>query len=161
MRIIRNSVVALKYEVFDAKGELVERGKSPYYYLHGGYQGIFPRVEEALAGKDVGGKVRVRLAPADAFGERDPALVRVEPRAKFAGKPKVGMQVRGELPEGQGGHPIAFRVVKVTDEAVTLDGNHPLAGADIEFRATVLEVRPAAPEEIAHGHAHGPDGHHH
>jgi FKBP-type peptidyl-prolyl cis-trans isomerase SlyD len=161
LKIIRNSVVALKYEVFDARGELVERGKSPYYYLHGGYQGIFPRVEEALGGKDVGEKVRVRLGPADAFGERDPALVRVEPRAKFAGKPKVGMQVRGELPEGQGGHPVAFRVVKVTDAEVTLDGNHPLAGAEIDFRATVLEVRPAAPEEIAHGHAHGPGGHHH
>lgn len=154
-------MVALKYEVFDGKGELVERGKGPYYYLHGGYQGIFPRVEEALGGKDIGEKVRVRLAPADAFGERDPALVRVEPRAKFKARPKVGMQVRGELPEAQGGHPIAFRVVKVTDEVVTLDGNHPLAGAEIEFRATVLEVRPAAPEEIAHGHAHGPDGHHH
>ena len=95
MKIIKNSVVALKYEVFDGTGALVERGKSPYYYLHGGYQGIFPRVEEGLAGKDVGEKVRVRLAPADAFGARDPALVRVEPRAKFGGKPKVGMQMRG------------------------------------------------------------------
>jgi FKBP-type peptidyl-prolyl cis-trans isomerase SlyD len=161
LRIIRNSVVALKYEVFDASGELFERGKSPYYYLHGGYRGIFPRVEEALGGKDVGERVRVRLAPADAFGERDPALVRVEPRAKFAGKPKVGMQVRGESPQGADGHPIAFRVVKVTDQEITLDGNHPLAGQAIEFRCTVLEVRPAAPEEVAHGHAHGPGGHHH
>ena len=161
MKIIKNSVVALKYEVFDGTGALVERGKSPYYYLHGGYQGIFPRVEEALAGKDVGEKVRVRLAPADAFGARDPALVRVEPRAKFGGKPKVGMQVRGETPAGEGGHPIAFRVVKVTDSEITLDGNHPLAGEEIEFRCSVLEVRPATPEEVAHGHAHGPGGHHH
>jgi FKBP-type peptidyl-prolyl cis-trans isomerase SlyD len=161
LKIIRNSVVALKYEVFDAQGELVERGKSPYTYLHGGYQGIFPLVEEALGGKDVGEKVRVRLEPADAFGERDPALVRVEPRAKFAGKPKVGMQVRGESPEGADAHPVAFRVVKVTEQDVTLDANHPLAGQVIEFRCTVLEVRPAAPEEVAHGHAHGPGGHHH
>lgn len=161
MKIIRNSVVALKYEVFDGKGALVERGKSPYYYLHGGYQGIFPRVEEALAGRDVGEKVRVRLAPADAFGERDPALVFVEPRAKFGAKAKVGMQVRGRTAEGEGGHPMAFRVVKVTESEVTLDGNHPLAGEAIEFRCTVLEVRPAASEEIAHGHAHGPEGHRH
>jgi FKBP-type peptidyl-prolyl cis-trans isomerase SlyD len=161
LKIIRNSVVALRYEVFDGKGALVERGKDAYYYLHGGYQGIFPRVEEALAGKDVGEKIRVRLAPADAFGERDPALVRVEPRAKFGGKPRVGMQVRGQTAEGEGGHPMAFRVVQVTDSEITLDGNHPLAGQEIEFRATVLEVRPAAPEEITHGHAHGPGGHHH
>ncbi len=161
MKIIRNSVVALKFEMFDAKGALVERGKSPYWYLHGGYQGIFPRVEDALAGKDVGEKVRVRLAPEEAFGARDPALVRVEPRAKFGGKPKLGMQVRGETAQGEGHHPMAYRVVKVTDTEVTLDGNHPLAGEEIEFRCTVLEVRPAAPEEIAHGHAHGPGGHHH
>jgi FKBP-type peptidyl-prolyl cis-trans isomerase SlyD len=161
VKIIRNSVVALKFEMFDGKGTLVERGKSPYYYLHGGYQGIFPRVEDALAGKDVGEKVRVRLVPEEAFGARDPALVRIEPRTKFGAKPKVGMQVRGETAEGAGGHPMAYRVVKVTDTEVTLDGNHPLAGEEIEFRCTVLEVRPAVPEEIAHGHAHGPAGHHH
>ncbi len=161
MKIIRNSVVALKFEMLDAKGALVERGKSPYYYLHGGYQGIFPRVEEALAGKDVGEKVRVRLAAADAFGARDAALVRVEPRAKFGGRPKVGMQVRGETAAGDERHPMAFRVVQVTESEITLDGNHPLAGQEIEFRATVLAVRPASPEEIAHGHAHGPGDHHH
>lgn len=161
LKIIRNSVVALKFELLDSRGALVERGKAPYYYLHGGYQGIFPRVEDALAGKDVGEKVRVRLAPEEAFGARDPALVRIEPRAKFGGKPKVGMQVRGETAEGDGRHPMAFRVVKITDAEVTLDGNHPLAGEAIEFRCTVLEVRPAAPEEIAHGHAHGPGAHHH
>ena len=161
MKIIRNSVVALKFEMLDAKGALVERGKSPYYYLHGGYQGIFPRVEEALAGKDVGEKVRVRLAAADAFGARDAALVRVEPRAKFGGRPKVGMQVRGETAAGDERHPMAFRVVQVTESEITLDGNHPLAGQEIEFRATVLAVRPASPEEIAHGHAHGPEGHQH
>ena len=74
MKIIRNSVIALKFEMFDGKGTLVERGKSPYYYLHGGYQGIFPRVEDALADKDVGEKVRVRLAP-EAVGAGGTALI--------------------------------------------------------------------------------------
>jgi len=161
VKIIKNSVVALKYEVFDAKGQLFERGTAPYWYLHGGYHGIFPLVEEALAGKDVGEKVRVKLAPADAFGERDPALVRVEPRARLPGKVKVGMQVRGESGAGEHAHPIAYRVVKVAGDEVTLDANHPLAGEAIEFRCTVLEARPATAEEIAHGHAHGPGGHHH
>jgi FKBP-type peptidyl-prolyl cis-trans isomerase SlyD len=161
VKIIKNSVVALKYEVFDARGELVERGTSPYWYLHGGYQGVFPRVEEALAGKEVGEKVRVKLAAADGFGEPDPALVRVEPRGRFSGKLKLGMQVRGQSGEGDHAHPIAFRVVKIDGDEVTLDANHPLAGQAIEFRCTVLEVRPATAEEIAHGHAHGPGGHHH
>ena len=162
MKIIKNSVVALKYEVFDDRGQLVERGTASYWYLHGGYQGIFPKVEEALAGREPGEKVRVKLAPREGFGERDPALVRIEPRARFPGKLKLGMQVRGET--GGGGdpaHPIAFRVVKIAGEDVTIDANHPLAGTEIEFRATVLEVRPATAEEIAHRHAHGPGGHHH
>ncbi len=64
-------------------------------------------------------------------------------------------------PGDEGGHPMAFRVVKVTDTEITLDGNHPLAGEEIEFRCSVLEVRPATPDEVAHGHAHGPGGHHH
>jgi FKBP-type peptidyl-prolyl cis-trans isomerase SlyD len=161
LKIIRNSVVGLKYEVFDRKGALVERGGSAYYYLHGGYDGIFPKVEEALAGKDVGEKVRVQLAAAEAFGERDPGLVRVEPKAKFSGKVKLGMQVRGSSGEGEHAHEVAFRVVKIAGEEVTLDGNHPLAGQAIEFRATVLDVRPATPDEVAHRHAHGPGGHHH
>jgi FKBP-type peptidyl-prolyl cis-trans isomerase SlyD len=83
MKIIRNSVVELKYEVFDANGEVVERGKQPLTYLHGGHAGIFARVEEALAGKDEGDSVKVALAPEDAFGERDPGLVRVESRDRF------------------------------------------------------------------------------
>ena len=161
MKVIRNSVVALKYEVLDGQGEVVERGQEPMVYLHGGHGGIFPKVEEALGDRETGERVRVRLAPEDAFGPRDPDLVRIEPRSKFRGKVKVGMRVQGEAAHGDHSHPVTFRVVKIGETEVTLDGNHPLAGQTIEFRCTVLDVRPASPEEIAHGHAHGPDGHHH
>ena len=161
MKVIRNSVVALKYEVLDGRGEVVERGHEPLVYLHGGHGGIFPKVEEALADKEAGERVRVRLAPEDAFGPRDPSLVRMEPRNRFRGKVKVGMRVQGEAAHEDHSHPVSFRVVKVGEHDVTLDGNHPLAGQTIEFRCTVLDVRPASPEEIAHGHAHGPGGHHH
>jgi FKBP-type peptidyl-prolyl cis-trans isomerase SlyD len=161
MKVIRHSVVALKYEVLDGRGEVVERGPEPLVYLHGGHGGIFPKVEEALIHREAGERVRVRLAPEDAFGPRDPALVRVEPRSRFRGKVKVGMRVRGaEAAHEDHSHPVSFRVVKVGEHEVTLDGNHPLAGQTIEFRCTVLDVRPASPEEIAHGHAHGPGGHH-
>jgi FKBP-type peptidyl-prolyl cis-trans isomerase SlyD len=162
VKIIKNSVVALKYEVLDEGGRLVERSRAPYWYLHGGYRGIFPRVESALDGQEPGAKIRVRLAPAEGFGERDPALVRVEPRARLPRKVKLGMQIRGEAPGAdERPRPVAFRVVGIAGDEVTLDANHPLAGRPIEFRATVLEVRPATAEEIAHGHAHGPGGHHH
>jgi FKBP-type peptidyl-prolyl cis-trans isomerase SlyD len=160
MKVIRNSVVALKYEVLDGRGEVVDRGQD-LVYLHGGHGGIFPKVEEALADKETGERVRVRLEPDDAFGSRDPGLVRVEPRSRLRGQVKVGMRVQGEAQHEDHSHPVSFRVVKVGEQEVTLDGNHPLAGQTIEFRCTVLDVRPASPEEIAHGHAHGPGGHHH
>jgi FKBP-type peptidyl-prolyl cis-trans isomerase SlyD len=161
MKIIRNSVVELKYEVFDANGEVIERGKQPLTYLHGGHAGIFARVEEALAGKDEGESVKVALAPADAFGERDPGLVREEPRDRFPANVKVGMQFQAEITHEDHSHPVVFEVIEVGSDTVKVDGNHPLAGRTLDFRATVLSVRPASAEEISHGHAHGPDGHHH
>lgn len=163
MKIIRNSVVALKIDLLDADGKVVQRtgDDEPYVYLHGGHHGIFPRVEEELAGKAAGEKVRVKLAADEAFGRHDPDLVRVEARERFPGKVKVGMQFEGETAHGDHTHPMVFRVVGVTDTEVTVDANHPLAGKEIEVRATVLDVRPASPEEMQHGHAHGPGGHHH
>jgi FKBP-type peptidyl-prolyl cis-trans isomerase SlyD len=161
MKIIKNSVVELKYDVVDANGELIERGKHPMTYLHGGHAGIFPKVEEALAGKEEGASVKVSLAPSDAFGERDPDLVRAEPRSRFPENVKVGMQFQAEVGHEDHAHPVVFEVIEVGAETVKVDGNHPLAGRALEFRAKVVSVRPASAEEIEHGHAHGPDGHHH
>ena len=80
---------------------------------------------------------------------------------EYQGKVKVGMRFEGEVRHDDHAHAVTFRVAKITGDEVTLDGNHPLAGQAIEFRCSVLDVRPAAPEEIAHGHAHGTGGHHH
>jgi FKBP-type peptidyl-prolyl cis-trans isomerase SlyD len=71
------------------------------------------------------------------------------------------MRFEGEVSHDDHAHQVTFRVAKVAGDEVTLDGNHPLAGQAIEFRCSVLDVRPAAPEEIVHGHAHGAGGHHH
>jgi len=160
MKIIKNSVVALRYEVFDETGAQIERGKEPLVYLHGGHAGIFPRIEEALAGKEEGDKVAVQLPPTEAFGERDPGLVRDEPRNRFPEKVKVGMHLEGEIKHGEESQSVVFQVVRVAEDNVTIDGNHPLAGRALDFRATVVSVRPATTEEIGHGHAHGPESHH-
>lgn len=161
MKIIKNAVVALQYELLDDRGERIERGKEPLVYLHGGHAGIFPRVEEELAGKEEGDKVQVRLAPEDAFGERDDALVRDEPRARFPEKVEVGMYFEAEMKHGDHAQPMVFQIVRLSGDSVTVDGNHPLAGRELEFRATVMSVRPATKEEIEHGHVHGGGGHHH
>ena len=69
MQVAKDTVVALNYELSDAEGKLIEKTDEPIEYLHGGYDGIFPLVEKALAGKQAGDTCRVRLEPADAFGE--------------------------------------------------------------------------------------------
>jgi FKBP-type peptidyl-prolyl cis-trans isomerase SlyD len=157
--IAKNSVVSLNYELFDADGALIERTDEPITYLHGGYDGIFPLVEEALHGKLVGDTLSVRMAPDDAFGEYDAELIRVEPRDLFPGNVKVGMQFEGS-PQGSN-HPTLYTVTDVTDDRVVVDANHPLAGKTLEFKCTVTAVRGATAEEVRHGHVHGPGGHHH
>lgn len=160
MKIIKDCVVTLKLDVLNERGERVEREPN-VQYLHGGYGNIFPRLEEALAGKAAGDKVRLRLSPEEAFGAIDAALVRTEPRSRFPGRLKLGMQFEAELAHDGHNHPVRFRIVKLNDDEVTLDANHPLAGQSVELRCTVSSVRPASADEITHGHAHGPDGPHH
>jgi FKBP-type peptidyl-prolyl cis-trans isomerase SlyD len=160
MKITGNSVVTLKYTVHDDQGKLVDQGEEPLTYLHGGYDGIFPAVENALAGKQEGDSIKLKLLPADAFGEYDAELVRVEPRDRFPSEIKVGMQFEGSAND-EDDDLMIFTVTDVADDKVVVDGNHPLAGVALTFDATVTSVRAATAEEISHGHIHGADGHHH
>ena len=159
MSIAKNTVVSLNYELFGDDGELIERTEAPVSYLHGGYDGIFPRVEEALEGKDVGYECRVQLEPDDAFGEYEPDLVRMESRELFPESVNVGMQFEGSPDDSE--ETRIYTVTDITDEKVVVDGNHPLAGRSLLFACTVTAVRPASSEELTHGHVHGPEGHHH
>ncbi len=159
MQIAKDTVVALAYELHDADGALIEKTDAPIEYLHGGYEGIFPLVESALAGKDVGDTCRVRLEPHDAFGEFDAKLIHLETRDKFPADVSVGMQFEGEGTES--GQRIIYTVTDVSGDKVVVDGNHPLAGKTLQFDCTVTAVRAATKEEITHGHVHGAHGHHH
>lgn len=159
MQITPDTIVSIAYELFDTAGELIEKSPSPISYLHGGYGGMFPLVEESLAGKVEGERVEVRLEPDEAFGDYDEELVRLEPRERFPGDLAVGMQFEGHA-EGKDDARI-FTVTDITEEKVVVDGNHPLAGRSLVFACTVASVRPASREEIQHRHAHGPGGQHH
>jgi FKBP-type peptidyl-prolyl cis-trans isomerase SlyD len=162
MKIAKDTVVSLRYELFDAEGELLEKTEEPVSYLHGGYDGIFPTVEEALHGKNVGDKCNVTMQPDDAFGEYDHQLVEVEPRSSFPKEVAVGMQFEGAPESADEEDFLLFTVVDVTDDEVTVDGNHPLAGKTLTFNCTVTGVRPATAEELEHGHVHdGEHGHLH
>lgn len=161
MEIVKNTVVSLQYQMFDSAGEMLDQTQDgePMVYLHGGYDGIFPIVEEALHGKKTGDKIDVTMEPDDAFGEYDADLVRMEPQDVFPPEVEVGMMFEADDPES--GDVMLFTVTEIADGKVVVDGNHPLAGKRIRFTATVQEVRTASPEELAHGHVHGPHGHDH
>lgn len=161
MKIEKNAVVSLTYELSDASGTLLEKNNDPISYLHGGYDGIFPLVEEALHGKAEGDKFSVTMAPDDAFGEYEHELVRAEPRGMFPADVAVGMQFEGGAEGDDDEDYMLYTVTEVTDDLVTVDGNHPLAGKTLVFSGVVAGVRAATTEELSHGHVHGDGGHHH
>lgn len=158
MKIGKNTAVTLRYRIAEPNGKLLEDGKEPTAYLHGGYGNTFAKVEEALEGREAGYQVALDLQPADAFGERDESLVQVIPKTQFPPGVKVGGQLEGR---GEDGHTHVFTVVKIKGPEVHLDGNHPLAGKALRLNLTVMDVRAATEEELAHGHVHGAHGHHH
>jgi FKBP-type peptidyl-prolyl cis-trans isomerase SlyD len=159
MQIAKNTVVSLHYEMFDADNKLLDKTEEPISYLHGGYDGIFPLVEEALHGKGVGDAVDIKLEPDDAFGEQDEELVRIEALDVFPADVEVGMMFEADDPES--GEILLFRVTDIAEGKAVVDANHPLAGIAIRFSAKVVDVRAATEEEIGHGHVHGAHDHHH
>ncbi|MBA4382388.1 MAG: peptidylprolyl isomerase [Sideroxydans sp.] len=161
MKIAKNAVVSLTYQLADADGTVIEKAGDPISYLHGGYDGIFPTVEEALEGKNIGDTFSVSMEPDDAFGEYEHELVRAEPRDMFPKEVAVGMQFEGGAEGDDDEDFMLYTVTEVTDDEVTVDGNHPLAGKSLVFSGTVTGVRAASAEELTHGHVHGEGGHHH
>jgi FKBP-type peptidyl-prolyl cis-trans isomerase SlyD len=159
MQIAMNTVVTMTYELKNSKGDLLESSKEPVAYLHGGYDNIFPKVEEIMHGKNVGDMVEVTLEPADAFGDYDEELVQIEQQSSFPVKDlKEGMQFEGEDEKGE---VILYTITNIADGKVVVDGNHPWAGERLLFTATITDVRKANTEEVTHQHVHGAGGHHH
>jgi FKBP-type peptidyl-prolyl cis-trans isomerase SlyD len=162
MKVVKDSVVSLRYDLTDVNaGVLLEKADDPISYVHGGYDGIFPVVEEAVEGKNVGDKFSVTMEPDEAFGEYEHDLIRVEPRAMFPKEVDIGMQFEGGAEDDEDDDFLLYTVTDITDDEVTVDGNHPLAGKTIRFDGTITAVRPATKEELDHGHVHGEGGHHH
>ena len=159
MKISMNTVVTMSYEIRDAENNILESSKEPITYLHGGYDQIFPKVEEAIHNKSKGDKIEIALEPAEAFGEYDPSLVQLEPTSAFPeSQLKEGMAFEGEDEKGE---VIIYYVKNIADGKVEVDGNHPWAGQKISFRASIEDVRSAKDEEISHKYVHEPRGHQH
>jgi FKBP-type peptidyl-prolyl cis-trans isomerase SlyD len=159
LKIEKDTVVELMFELCEADGTVLEKSEDPIEYLHGGYSGMFDAVEEKLDGLEAGAAVAVRLEPEDGFGVYDAELKRSEPRTAFPKEVEVGQRFEGRGAES--GHTHVFTITAIDDENVEVDGNHPYAGKILDFNCTVMSVRRATREEIQHGHVHGPGGHHH
>ena len=159
MQIAKDSVVTLSYKVTDPDGNVIDEGNRPLVYLHGGYDGIFAVIEEALHGRSVGEALEVKLQPEEAFGDYDESLLRIESLSMFPEGIEVGMQF--ERASEDGDDDMVYTITDIEGDKVVVDGNHPLAGTALIFSCTISEVRPATAEEVTHGHAHGPDDQHH
>lgn len=160
MHITANKVVTIDYTLTDEQGQIIDssQGRDPLAYLHG-FNNIIPGLEDALEGRKSGDSLNVVVAPGEAYGERDDALVQSVSRSLFEDADGLEVGMRFQSVSEQGVHLVT--VVDVTDDTVTVDANHPLAGLTLNFDVTVVDVRDATDEELEHGHVHGPGGHHH
>lgn len=159
MQVADNTAVSFHYTLTNDEGEVMDSsiGDEPLVYLHG-TGNIIPGLESALLGKAVGDKFNIRIAAKDAYGEQSDEMIQVIPRAMFEGidEIEVGMMFHADVSSGSG----EVTITHIDGDDITIDGNHPLAGADLTFDVEVVEVRPATAEEAAHGHIHGAGCHH-
>jgi len=160
MLIEDKKIVVVNYTLTTDDGEVIDQSDDgSFAYLHGA-ENVIAGLEKALTGKVVGDTLNVKVLPEDGYGERNDEMVQVVGTDMFEGNDKieVGTQFHAEGPDG---NEIMITVAAIEGDDVTIDGNHPLAGVNLNFDVSVIDIRDASEEEIAHGHVHGPDGHHH
>lgn len=150
MQIADKKVVSIHYTLTNGSKEVLDssEGRSPLSYIHG-VGNIIPGLEKALDGKAEGEKVTVDVPPEEGYGSHKQALVMEVPREKFQGVEKIepGMQFEAQGPQGNS----LFKVLEVNDQAVKVDGNHPLAGEELHFDVEIVGVRDATAEELSRG----------
>jgi FKBP-type peptidyl-prolyl cis-trans isomerase SlyD len=156
MQISKHKVASIHYTLTDNDGKILDSssGREPLTYIQG-IGNLIPGMEEGLEGKSKGEKLSLKISPEKGYGVKDEALTQRVPRTAFGGQEvKVGMQFQ----TNQGG---VVTVTHVGLSEITVDANHPLAGVELNFAVEIMDIRPATEDEIAHGHVHGPGGHHH
>ncbi len=160
MQISKHKVVSIDYTLTDAKGEVLDSSSpdQPLEFIHG-LGSLIPGLEKALEGKAAGDKIKASIPAQEAYGARDESLLQSIPKENFEDIPdlKVGMELEAESDDGVR----VITIVAIEEDTVKVDGNHPLAGMDLNFDVTIMGVREATKDELGHGHVHGPGGAHH
>lgn len=155
MNIEIKKAVTLAYTLTDKDGNVLDQADAaqPFIYLHG-TGGIIPGLEKALDGKTKDDQFEVSLEPSEAYGDRSEQLIQAVPKEMFGGMSDedmfVGAQFHAETNQGMQ----VVTVNAINDDSITIDGNHPMAGKALNFDVTVLDVRDATDDELAHGHIH-------
>ncbi len=161
MPIENNQVVTINYVLTDEEGNILDTtsGRDSFSFLSG-HEQILPKLEEAIKEMLIHSKKTVVLNPADGYGEYIKEAVQVANRADFPNDVELeeGMSFMATMPDGNHQQ---FVIKKIEGDDVTIDFNHPLAGKTLTFEVELVDVREATPEELAHGHVHGPEGHEH
>jgi FKBP-type peptidyl-prolyl cis-trans isomerase SlyD len=161
MKIEADTVVSIDYTLKNDQGQVLDTsdGHSPLFYLHG-HSNIVEGLESALGGRTPGDSLDVVVPPEQGYGERKDDLVFDVPREQLPKdvSPRKGMQLSMTSDDG---HTVPVLIRTVKPRSVEVDANHELAGVTLHFSVVVREVRRATQEELHHGHAHGPGGHHH
>ncbi|WP_425570237.1 FKBP-type peptidyl-prolyl cis-trans isomerase [Pigmentiphaga soli] len=168
MTVGENTVVTVEFWISSTDGEALDDSGGPVSFLHRGHDSLLPRLDDGLEGQEPGFEQTFHLEPADAFGDYDTDLLRVEERSRFPEPLEVGMRFEGVPGQGDGDGPVVtvaddddepdenaliFVVTDLTEDKVVLDANHPFAGMALRVRIKLLAVRPADPEEIEQGYA--------
>lgn len=160
MKVTKDLVVSLAYQVRTEDGVLVDESpvSAPLDYLHG-HGSLISGLENALEGHAAGDSFDVSVGADDAYGNYDENLVQRVPKDVFMGvdELEVGMRFLADTDQG----PVPVEITEVGDDHVVVDGNHMLAGQNLNFHVEVIAIRAATEEELAHGHVHGEHGHDH
>jgi FKBP-type peptidyl-prolyl cis-trans isomerase SlyD len=150
MNIANDRVVSINYTLTNAQSQVLDAtGAEPFSYLHG-HRNIISGLEKALDGRNQGDAFKIHIPAADAYGERSEKLITTVPLDRFSGADSVqaGMQFHAETSDGE------LQMVTVTaveGDIVTIDGNHPMAGLDLNFDVSIVDVREASEEELQNG----------
>ncbi len=161
MALAQSKVYTVLYTLKDSEGEIVDEAtrENPFLFMSNADQ-VLPLFEKEVSGMLIGGKKNFTIDAKEGYGEYKEEAIQVVSRNEFPQDVELeeGMQMVANTPDG---HQLPFVITDLNDDEVTIDFNHPLAGETLNFEVELIDVRDATQEEIAHGHAHGGDGHHH
>jgi FKBP-type peptidyl-prolyl cis-trans isomerase SlyD len=149
-------VVSIDYTL-TVDGQVIDstEGDEPLQFLQG-HQNIIPGLERELTGMKIGESKKVVVPPGEAYGEVDPENIIEVPRTEFPAEIPLEQGTELEVKNADG-EVLSATIADMNDSSVKLDFNHPLAGKKLDFDVTIIDLREATEEELAHGHVHFAD----